>query len=160
MDFPELTDEEVELSRLLVDPEDLELAVDIAAEGLVLTGEDPSEVGGGVPEIIGLSVEDSTEVLRLTQILELGRLDRSPKKNWVEKSGGLPKYIEKIAFSLHTKRGMTISRAIATAISRVKKWALGGDNVNADTVAKSVAAVAAWEALKLKNKARRATKKG
>lgn len=87
-----------------------------------------------------------------------GRLDWSPKKNWVEKAGGLPKYIEDIALALIRDHGMDRSRAIATAVSRVKKWAAGGGDVNADTKAKAAKAVAAWEALKAKNKAKGAAK--
>lgn len=87
-----------------------------------------------------------------------GRLDRSPKKNWVEAAGGLPKYIEDIAYALHTRRGMSISRAIATAVSRVKMWAAGGDNVDPDTRAKAAKAVAQWEALKARSKAKDAMK--
>lgn len=79
-------------------------------------------------------------------------LDRSPKKNWVENAGGLPAYIEEIAKSLHAKRGMTISRAIATAISMCKKWAAGGKNVNADTRAKAAKAIAQWTAMKARSK--------
>ena len=82
-------------------------------------------------------------------------LDRSPKANWVERAGGLPRYINDIAHDLHTERGMTISRAIATAVSKVKKWAAGGDNVKPDTRAKAAAALAEWEKLKVKNKAKK-----
>lgn len=85
-------------------------------------------------------------------------LDRSPKKNWVENSGQLPAYIQHIAKDLHEERGMPLSRAIATAISRVKVWAAGGDHVKPDTQAKAVKALAEWEALKAKNKARQAAK--
>ena len=81
------------------------------------------------------------------------RLDRSPKKNWVEEHGGLPKYIEDIAVALHEKRGMDIGRAIAVAISRVKMWAAGGGGVNPDTRAKAAAAVAAWETMRAQAKA-------
>lgn len=83
----------------------------------------------------------------------LGKLERSPGKNdnWIESVGKLPAYIEEVANSLHTKRGMTISRAIATAISRIKVWAATGE---ADTKAKAVAALAQWEALKAKAKAK------
>lgn len=87
--------------------------------------------------------------------LSKGLLDRSPKKNWVEKAGGLPSYIEKIANALHTEKGMDISRAISVAVGRVKKWAAGGGDVDADTRAKAAKAVAEWEALKAKNKARK-----
>lgn len=78
-------------------------------------------------------------------------LDRSPKKNWVENGGGLPKYIERIAKHLHYEKGMDIGRAIATAISTVKRWAAGGGNVKADTQAKAAAALAQWEKLKAKS---------
>lgn len=85
-------------------------------------------------------------------------LERSPGKadNWVEKSGGLPAYIDKIARTLHHERGMTISRAIATAVSMCKRWAAGTGNVNADTRAKAAAAVAQWEAKRVASKARTA----
>lgn len=78
-------------------------------------------------------------------------LDRSPKKNWVEENGGLPPYIHKIAAALH-KSGKPISSAISIAISRTKAWAAGGDDVDADTKAKAIKAVAQWEALKAKAK--------
>lgn len=68
--------------------------------------------------------------------------------NWVERVGQLPAYIQHIAKDLHEKRGMPLSRAIATAISRCKVWAAGGGGVKPDTQAKAAAAIAEWEALK------------
>lgn len=105
--------------------------------------------------IVGFSAAYADE-----EWVALGRLERAPgkKDNWVEAVGTLPAYIEEIAHSLHTKRGMPISRAIATAVSRVKRWAAGGENVKADTRAKAAKALAAWEALKAKAAAKRATK--
>lgn len=85
-------------------------------------------------------------------------LDRSPKHNWVEDAGGLPAYIQHIAKDISEKRGMPLSRAIPIAIGAVKRWARGGGDVNADTRAKAAAAVAEWEALKAKNKAKGAAK--
>ena len=85
-------------------------------------------------------------------------LDRSPKENWVDKAGGLPSYIERIAKHLHADRGMTISHAIAAAINRVKKWAAGGGGVSAATRAKAAKAVAQWEKMKAKTRAKRNTK--
>ena len=83
-----------------------------------------------------------------------GRLDRSPKKNWVEKAGGLPDYIERIAVHLKRK-GMTTSHAIAVAINAVKKMRATGDvnwpglqNVNMGSRAQACAAVARWTAMK------------
>lgn len=84
-------------------------------------------------------------------------LDTSPKKNWVEKSGGLPNYICVVAKGV-MKSGKTRSSAIAIAVSRIKVWAAGGDDVDADTRAKAVKALAQWEALKGKNKAKKVVK--
>lgn len=72
--------------------------------------------------------------------------------NWVEKAGGLPSYIERIAKHLHYEKGMSVSHAIATAVNTVKKWAAGGGGVKADTRAKAAKAVAQWEAKKAKSK--------
>lgn len=79
-------------------------------------------------------------------------LDRSPKKNWVENAGQLPPYVRKLARAIE-KNGHSLSSAIAIAISRIKKWAAGGDDVDADTQAKAVKALAQWEKLKAKNAA-------
>jgi hypothetical protein len=76
-------------------------------------------------------------------------LDESPKHNWVEDAGGLPPYVRKLARGI-MKSGKTKSQAIAIAISRIKKWAAGGDDVDADTRAKAAKALAQWEALKAK----------
>lgn len=81
-------------------------------------------------------------------------LDRSPKKNWVESAGGLPSYIERIAKHIHYEGGKDISTAISMAISQVKRWATGGGGVSAKTQALAAKAVAQWEALKGKSKAR------
>lgn len=79
-------------------------------------------------------------------------LDESPNANWVENSGGLPPYVRKIARGI-MKSGKTKSQAIAIAISRIKKWAAGGDDVDADTRAQSAKALAQWQSLKARNKA-------
>ena len=79
-------------------------------------------------------------------------LDRSPKKNWVENSGGLPMYIRRIANHLHAEKGMDIGHAIAVAVNAAKKMCASGDlnfpgkqNVNAGSHAEACAAVAEWE---------------
>lgn len=84
-------------------------------------------------------------------------LDSSPGTNWVENNGGLPNYICKIAKGV-MKSGKSKSSAIAIAISRTKKWAAGGGGVDADTKAKAAKAVAEWNALKAKNKAKKIVK--
>lgn len=90
-------------------------------------------------------------------LVPLGRLERSPGKNdnWIESVGKLPAYIEEVANSLHTKQGMPISRAIATAISQIKKWAATG---SAEVKAKAAKAISEWEALRAKAAAKRASK--
>ncbi len=84
-------------------------------------------------------------------------LDEKPGKNWVQKSGGLPEYICQIARAVK-RSGHSTSQAIAIAVSRVKKWAAGADGVDADTRAKAAVALTQWEALKVKNKGRKAAK--
>jgi HK97 family phage prohead protease len=81
-------------------------------------------------------------------------LNRSPRKNWVENTGELPGYVREVARSIHEKRGIPLENAIPIAIAQIKKWAAGGDGVNADTRAKAAKALAQWEALKARNAAR------
>jgi len=80
-------------------------------------------------------------------------LERAPgkKDNWVEASGGLPRFIERVAKHIHYEGGKPISTAIAMAISQVRKWAAKGNK-------EAIRAIAQWEALKGKNKARQAVK--
>jgi hypothetical protein len=63
------------------------------------------------------------------------------KTNWVEKSGGLPSFIERVAKHIAADSGYDTSRAIAAAVSQVKKMAAKGN-------AEAQKAVAQWEALK------------
>lgn len=70
------------------------------------------------------------------------------KTNWVEKRGGLPKYIADIAGDLITERGMDTARAIAVAVNRVKQWARGGGGVSPQTQAKAAEALAQWDSMK------------
>jgi hypothetical protein len=82
------------------------------------------------------------------------------KTNWVEKAGGLPRYIERIAKHLHSEKGMDVSRAIATAVNVVKRMCASGDtnfpgkqSVNAKSRAQACAAVADWERKKVSHAA-------
>lgn len=81
-------------------------------------------------------------------------LDRSPRSNWVEQNGDLPAYVREVARAIHEDHGTPLDRAIPMAIGRIKKWAAGVGNVNADTRAKAAKAVAEWEALKAKARAK------
>lgn len=80
-------------------------------------------------------------------------LDRSPRKNEVERRGGLPMYIRRIANHLHAEKGMTISHAIAVAKNAANRMCASGDlnfpgrqNVNAGSRAEACAAIADWNA--------------
>ncbi len=75
-------------------------------------------------------------------------LNVSPKKNWVEKKGGLPPYVCRVARGI-MRSGRPRSVAVPMAIGRMKVWAAGGGNVKADTRAKAAAAVAEWEKMKM-----------
>ena len=92
-------------------------------------------------------------------------LERVPgKQNWVDKTGGLPSYIERIAKHLHYEKGRPIGTAIATAVATTKRWCSTGKNWNGGdlkptTRAKACKAVASWEAKKAKSKAKTAAKK-
>jgi len=79
-------------------------------------------------------------------------------KNWVEKAGGLPRFIKRISKHLRRK-GMTESHAIATAVNVVKKMCSTGDlnypgkqSANPVSRARACAAVASWEAKRAKSK--------
>ena len=112
--------------------------------------------------LVNLGRNSSLELSMSEDVLddvELGRLNWSPQKNWIEiVNGDLPKYIVDVALGIMRGTGYPRERAIPIAISRFKVWARGGGGVNADTVAKAAAALAAWEALKAKAAVRRARK--
>lgn len=109
-------------------------------------------------ETITLSRGDLDLVWKLSGVKPCS-LERSPGKNdnWVESGGGLPPYICEIAKGVH-RTGKSISASIAIAVSRVKKWAAGGDNVDADTRAKAAKAVAQWASLRARTAAKKVVK--
>jgi hypothetical protein len=74
-------------------------------------------------------------------------LERKPggPDNWVEKVGGLPSFIERIAKHLHYEEGMSISHAIATAVSQCKKNCAKGN-------VKACKAIVQWEAKKARTR--------
>lgn len=87
-------------------------------------------------------------------------LERKPggPDNWVEQTGGLPSYIERIAKHLHYEQGYSVSRAIATAVNTVKRWAAGGAVAvgRPERVTPKTAALAARALAEFKAKAARA----
>jgi hypothetical protein len=87
-------------------------------------------------------------------LVPIVRLSAGELANWVEKAGGLPPYIKRIAKHLQQK-GKDESQAIATAVNVVKKMCATGDinfpgsqQVNAGSQAEACAAVKSWEAKK------------
>lgn len=76
------------------------------------------------------------------RVQEAESLDRSPKKNWVEKRGGLPQPIVHMAKDIHEERGIPLDQAIPIAISQAKKLA--------PKDAKYARAVAEWEKMKMR----------
>lgn len=74
--------------------------------------------------------------------------DKPGKNNWVDKTGGLPSYIERIAKHLVADQGFSTSRAIATAVSTIRRWSRGGDDVSAKTQALASRALAEWNRMK------------
>lgn len=93
----------------------------------------------------------------------MGVFNKSPKSNWIERAGGLPKYIERIAVHVAAK-GKSDSQAIAIAVSTARKWCATGEvhqwpgiqNINMGSRAEACAAIAEWDA---KRAAARASKK-
>ena len=80
-----------------------------------------------------------------------------PKLNWVDKQGGLPRYIERIACHVHFDRGEDIGEAIAIAVADCKKMCASGESnfghVHAGPQSEACAAVADWERMKVGAKA-------
>ena len=94
----------------------------------------------------------------------MGALERKAggPDNWIEREGGLPRYIERIALHLVNEKGMSVSHGIATAVNAAKKMCRTGDlnwpglqNVNPGSRAEACAAVARWEAMKASARAKR-----
>jgi hypothetical protein len=117
-----------------------------------LGGQDPKSTPRKKKKKPVKTSEDFSGAILLVSSSVYPGLDRSPKANWVDKAGGLPNYIERIAKHLHYEKGMDISRAIATAVNVVKKMCATGElnwpghqTANAGSQAEACAAVASWE---------------
>lgn len=87
----------------------------------------------------------------MTSSRSLPGLDRSPKVNWVEKAGGLPDYIERMAKHIHYEGGKDIGSSIAIAVRQCQKLCAG--STDPVVKAKACKAVTEWEELKKKAKA-------
>ncbi|WP_414167164.1 phage minor head protein [Streptoverticillium reticulum] len=139
---------------------------DEPAPGTAPEGEDlDEETASLVAAIItspGFVDPTDAELRTVEEVLDDGSGEAVTAANWVSKSGGLPKYVKRISRHLREK-GMTESHAIAVAINVVRRACSSGDlnfpgiqQVKATTRAKMCQAFAEWEALKARNKARKA----
>lgn len=127
-------------------------------EGKLNSGEDLMELSAITLEAKLDEIALSAFEAEIDDEIELGRLDWSPRKNWVESEGGLPRYIEEVAIGIMKGSGYPRERAIPMAISRIKKWAAGLGGVTQKTQAKAIAALAKWEKMKASAKAKRLAK--
>ncbi len=102
-----------------------------------------------------INLEDQELILKLSSSASLADAP-GDQDNWIERTGPggrggeLPPYVRKLARGI-MKSGKSKAHAIAIAISRIKRWAAGGEDVDPDTRAKAAAALAEWEALKAKS---------
>lgn len=78
--------------------------------------------------------------------------DLSPKKNWVDQVGGLPRYIRIVRNAL-LRHGHSMETATAIAVATMKRWAAGLGNVRPQVRAAAAAALAEWEAKRAKARA-------
>lgn len=85
---------------------------------------------------------------KLVVALAKGKLDWSPKSNWVEKAGGLPPGIESMAIHIMKESGLTREQAIPAAVNRAKALAAKGQ-------ARWVKEVAQWEKMKASTKGKK-----
>lgn len=133
--------------------ETLEAQIDWDAVGETPSDEDIAKAAG----IAGIDPETIDPDFFASKVQAF----KADKGNWVEQTGGLPKYIREIADALMERNGWPEGRAIATAVNTVKRWARGGNvtsdpespRVSAGTIAKAAAAVAEWEANRIEAKA-------
>lgn len=69
------------------------------------------------------------------------------RQNWVDKTGGLPKYMRMVAHAL-MRHGHSESRAISIAVATMKRWAAGAGHVSPKVQAAAAEALAQWERMK------------
>ena len=72
--------------------------------------------------------------------------------NWIDKEGGLPRYIEEIACHVHFDRGEEIGASIAVAVSDCDKMCATGESnfghIHAASQSRACAAIADWNRMK------------
>lgn len=88
----------------------------------------------GVWQVIELSSDHSSSIHPWPK--------NKPRQNWVDKAGGLPDFIKRVAKHIMADSGYTQSRAIAAAVSQCKKGRLGAKGLAAYAEFKAKAAAA------------------
>lgn len=72
--------------------------------------------------------------------------------NWVDKEGGLPRYIERIACHVHFDRGEPVGEAIAAAVGDCERMCATGESnfghVHPQFQTEACAAVADWKRMR------------
>lgn len=92
--------------------------------------------------------------MELARPFHFPTLERKPgKQNWVDRTGGLPEYIDRVARHIHYTRGKSISRAIRIAVGTIRDWAAGRRGASPKTQAKAARAIAQWDANRARAKA-------
>ena len=72
--------------------------------------------------------------------------------NWIERQGGLPDYIRRVAKHIRESNpSYSQGRAIQAAISQIRKWAATSEDPKVKATA--AAALAQWEAMKARERA-------
>lgn len=145
---------ELEEEANAVTDDDIPKLADVEQQPESEQGEDADEEAAEEDQAAQAEDEDEASASDGEEKGSSASLNRSPKKNWVEKSGELPAYVREIARSVSQKRDVPLERAIPIAIATVKRWARGGGDVSAETKAKAAKAVAEWEKLKAANASR------
>lgn len=111
-------------------------------------------MGDAIHGLIALSHDglDNDDAALIVELAAVGTLDWSPKKNWVDREGGLPRFIKDMALHMMQNSGLTREHAIAASVERTKVLAAKGNR-------RAVTALAQWEKMKASAAAKRAAKK-
>lgn len=112
-------------------------------------------MGEAVDRLVGLTRSEEFPNLDADDfdfIALSGKLDWSPKKNWIENVGGLPKPLEDMAVHIMENSGLSRDHAIPAAVERMKVLAAKGNP-------RWVKVLAQWEEMKAESKAKTAAKK-
>lgn len=96
---------------------------------------------------MGEAVERLSDKVALAK----GKLDWSPKSNWVQKAGGLPHGIEDMAVHMMENSGLSREHAIAASVQRAKVLAAKPG----PTQARWIKEVAQWERMKASTHAKK-----